>query len=56
MAVRAAVIAVPSNNAVGAPVSGSKTAISAWWVGTGVPPFCGKTETSLLVSAPDDGT
>ena len=53
-AVRSAVIAVPSRNAVGSPVSGSNAAMTAWWVGSVV--FCGKTLTSLLVSASEDGT
>ena len=51
---RSAVIAVPSRNAVGSPVSGSNAAMTAWWVGSVV--FCGKTLTSLLVSASEDGT
>jgi hypothetical protein len=51
-----AVIAVPSSNASGRPVCGSKVRITAWWVGSGPPAFCGNSVTSLLIRIADDGT
>ena len=53
--VRVAVIASPSSSASGRPVSGSKTAITAWWVGSSPPALRGNSDTSLATSAPDEG-
>jgi hypothetical protein len=55
-AVRAAVMAVPSSTAAGRPVSGSNATITAWWVGRSVPALRGKTDTSLLINIPAEGT
>ena len=46
--VRTAVISVPSMSASGLPVSSSKSAISAWWLGSPTASFPGKTETSFV--------
>ena len=52
--VRRAVMAVPSSSASGRPSSGSKTAISAWCVGT-PSALCGNSVTSLAASEPVAG-
>ena len=54
--VRMAVMAVPSSNATGWPVPGSKATITAWCVGSAPPALCGYNETSLLISIPAEGT
>ena len=54
-AVRAAVINVPSITARGAPVSASKTAMRAWWVGCGPPAFFGNTLTSFVTNEAAEG-
>lgn len=53
--VRAAVMAVPSSNAAGSPVSGSNATMSAWCVGSRARSLCGKSDTSLVMSTPADG-
>jgi len=54
-AVRIAVMAVPSISATGEPVSGSNTAITAWWVGIVVPALPGNRLTSFVTRAPFEG-
>jgi len=54
--VRMAVIAVPSSNASGSPVSGENVRITAWCVASGPFALCGKRVTSLLIRIRDDGT
>ena len=55
-AVLAAVMCSPSMRATGAPVASSKTAMTAWWLGSPAPALRGKTVTSLVARVAEEGT